>query len=116
LVDLNTTIFPILGPIGSLINTLKVLVGGVFGVYLIILYLKWREYVVLKKMLTDIRKDLRVIASHQRIEMDPIKDRPLVTFGKYVKHKVKEKKEERAVKRTRKKVKKAKSKNARKKR
>ena len=85
MVEANSTIIPLLGPLGSLVNTIRVLVGGVFGIYLIILYLKWREYVVLKKMLTDIRKDLRVIAAHQKIEMTPIREQKLVTLGKHIK-------------------------------
>ncbi len=95
MVELNSTLFPFLGSIDSLVNTIKVLVGGVFGIYLIILYLKWREYVVLKKMLIDIRRDLRVIAGKQKIELEPIKEPPLVELRKWVGAVWKEKKKER---------------------
>lgn len=92
--ELNSTLFPFLGEIGTLVNTIKVLVGGVFGIYLIILYLKWREYVVLKKMLTDIRRDLRVMAIKQKIELEPIKEPKLVELKHYIGKIWKQKKQE----------------------
>jgi hypothetical protein len=68
--ELNSTIFPILGPIGTLVNAIKVLVGGVFGIYLIMLYLRWREYVIVRGLLTEIKQDLHTIAAHQGINLE----------------------------------------------
>ena len=55
MVDLNATIIPIIGPIGTFINTVKVLVGGVFGIYLIILYIRYKEYTLLRRMYREFR-------------------------------------------------------------
>ncbi|MBW2972555.1 hypothetical protein KY359_05965 [Candidatus Woesearchaeota archaeon] len=85
MVELNSTIFPFLGPIGTFVNTIKVLVGGVFGIYLIILYLRFREYTVMRKMLTEIRQDLRVIAEKQGIEMEPIKETRIKKLSEHIK-------------------------------
>jgi len=84
LVELNSTIFPFLGPIGTFVNTIKVLVGGVFGIYLIILYLRFREYVVMRKMLTEIRKDIRALAEKQGIEMEPIKETKMKRLSEHI--------------------------------
>jgi hypothetical protein len=45
--------------IGGVIDTLRVLVGGIFGLYIIVLIFKWVEYKRLVKIITDMRKELR---------------------------------------------------------
>jgi hypothetical protein len=88
LVELNSTIFPILGPIGTFVNTLKVFVGGVFGIYLIILYIRWREYALLRKMYRELKRDIRAIAKKQKVELEPVKQHAITTFGQKVRQKL----------------------------
>ncbi|MFC1742262.1 hypothetical protein ACFL3V_07040 [Nanoarchaeota archaeon] len=85
MVEVNSTLFPLLGPIGTAINFLKVLIGGVFGLYLVMLYLRWREYMLVKHMLTLIRKDIRQLAEKQKVTLDPITEPKIITLGKTVK-------------------------------
>ncbi len=94
MVELNSTVFPFLGPIGSFVNTIKVLIGGVFGIYLIILYLRFREYVVMRRMLTDIRNDIRELARNQGVEMAPIKEKNIKRLRHRIKDWFRKKKEE----------------------
>ncbi|NQU78193.1 hypothetical protein HQ545_00320 [Candidatus Woesearchaeota archaeon] len=90
--DPNATLFPLLSPISSIISTLKVLVGGVFGLYLIILVLKWREYVVMKHTLGSMQKDIRKIAEAQGVELEPLKEKKIFAIGQKIKKKIKSKK------------------------
>lgn len=83
--ELNSTIFPFLGPIGTFVNTIKVLIGGVFGIYLIILYIRFREYVVMRKTLTEIRQDIRTLAEKQGIKMEPIKETRMKKLSEHIK-------------------------------
>ncbi|HII71321.1 TPA: hypothetical protein HA265_01035 [Candidatus Woesearchaeota archaeon] len=73
------------GPISGLLKAFSALVGGVFGIYLIVLYLKYKEYVVMKRMLLDIRKDLRAIADAQEISLPPIKKPKVFRIGRWFK-------------------------------
>ena len=58
-----TQIPPILEPLSNFIigimNVLKVLVGGIFGIYVILVFLRWIEYKRMTKILKDIRKEIR---------------------------------------------------------
>ena len=51
-----------IGAIPSLVNTIKALVGGIFGLYLILIFLRWNESRKLVKIMKDIRYDVRKIA------------------------------------------------------
>jgi hypothetical protein len=87
-VELNSTIFPLWGPIGTFVNAVKVLVGGVFGIYLIILYFRWREYTVMRKMLTAIRRDIRFLAEKQGVHMEPFKTPRIIAIGEHIREKM----------------------------
>lgn len=89
--DLNTTIFPLFGQVGTLVNTIKVLIGGVFGLYLIILYLRLREYLVVKRLLSEIHRDIRIIAEHDRIRLPPEKENRMHAITKRIKDALKRK-------------------------
>ena len=89
MVELNSTVFPLFGPIGTLVNTVKVLIGGMFGVYLIILYLRWKEYVVMKRMLGEIRQDIRELAVKQGFKMEAVK--PKKTIRQFIGEKLRQK-------------------------
>lgn len=88
MVELNSTIFPILGPIGTFVNTVKVFVGGVFGVYLIILYIRWREYSLLRRMYRELKSDLQAIAEKENVKLPETESR-IKTFGDHLKEKLK---------------------------
>ena len=45
---------PILRPIATLIGVIQVLVGGIFGLYLFLVILRWIEYKKLVKLLKNI--------------------------------------------------------------
>jgi uncharacterized membrane protein (DUF106 family) len=83
--DLNATIFPFLGPVGTFVNTLKVLVGGVFGVYLIMLYLRLREYLFVRKKLEEIHNDLRAIAAHSKVRLPKANENRMAKMKKEIK-------------------------------
>lgn len=50
---------PVITP---LINTIQVLVGGIFGLYLILTLLRLKEYMMVRKFLEDMRHDLLQIS------------------------------------------------------
>ena len=66
MVDINATI-PLLGPISStvqeVLNTISLLVGGIFGIYLISLIVR----LIFFKKILDLYKELKV--SMKRIEV-----------------------------------------------
>jgi hypothetical protein len=45
------------------IESVQWLVGGMFGLYLILLFLKWREARMVGKILKEIRDDIKVLAT-----------------------------------------------------
>ena len=90
--DLNATIFPFLGTVGTFVNTLKVLLGGVFGVYLIILYLRWREYKFVKQKLEEIHNDVRAIAAKSKVKLPPAKERKVAQITKKIKEAISKRK------------------------
>ncbi len=94
MVDINATIFPLWGSIGTLVNTIKVLIGGAFGLYLIILYFRVREYIVVRRLLLNVQQDIRVLADKQGIELPSSKRPPTVTA--YVLEKIKQRAERKA--------------------
>ena len=52
---------PILGPIAKLMQVASVVAGGIFGVYILLLILRWLEYKRFGKVLRDMREELRVL-------------------------------------------------------
>ena len=47
--------------IRTLIQSLQWLVGGVFGLYLILIYLRWRESRTVARILREIRDDIKLL-------------------------------------------------------
>ncbi|MFC1723210.1 hypothetical protein ACFL0V_03650 [Nanoarchaeota archaeon] len=74
-VTLLTEALPDTSPIVSLVKAVSALVGGVFGIYLIMLYLRFREFYVMKTMLKAIREDIRLLAKKQGTPLPPLKKR-----------------------------------------
>jgi len=54
-----------IGAIPSLVNTIKALVGGLFGLYVILVILRWYESKRLVSIMKDIRHDLREMSKQQ---------------------------------------------------
>ena len=75
--------------ITNLVSTVKVLVGGVFGLYLIVLFLKWREYQVLKATIQGMRGDIRYIAKKQGIKFENVISAEKPSIIKRIKNKIK---------------------------
>ena len=51
--------------IPSLVNTIQALVGGIFGLYVILILLRWYESKKLVTIMKDIRHDIREISKQQ---------------------------------------------------
>ena len=62
-----TEIEYIMSSLQSLLDFTKVLVGGVFGLYVIILIVRLREYFMFKKQLKRINERLEKLESHFKI-------------------------------------------------
>lgn len=52
---------PIANIVSSAVNILQVFIGGVFGLYLILAFLKWKESRDIKKSLKHIELDLKKV-------------------------------------------------------
>jgi len=73
-IDLNSTILAAINPIAEgvnfIINYLKVLVGGVFGLYIIFTLFKFRETITLKKILKELKSEMK----HLREDLTIMRD------------------------------------------
>ena len=62
---------PVLGPVvdtlRNLIAAIQFLVGGIFGLYLILVFLRWRESKMAAKVLKEIRDDIRELSKDIKI-------------------------------------------------
>ena len=62
--DINATI-PVLQPmintINYLVNIIQLMVGGIFGIYIILVVLRWRESRKINKILEEIRDDIKAL-------------------------------------------------------
>lgn len=61
MIDINTTIplvNSMVNTVQHMVNFVKVLVGGLFGLYLILVILKWKESRDLKKIMKLLHKDI----------------------------------------------------------
>ena len=60
-VDINTTIplvNSMVGTVHHMVNFVQVLVGGLFGLYIILVVLKWKESRDLKRVMKQLHKDI----------------------------------------------------------
>ena len=60
--DINASLIPLAGPIASIFNTLKVIVGGVFGLYVILIIFRIKEYFFVRKTLTAVKKEVEELS------------------------------------------------------
>lgn len=58
---------PLFDAIRLIIESLQWLVGGIFGLYLILIFLRWRESRMVGQILKEIRDDLKNLADEIRI-------------------------------------------------
>jgi hypothetical protein len=64
MVDVNGTIVPIVeSPVvqglSKILGTVSIAIGGIFGLYLVLIFLRWKEARDLKRVLCDIRSDIK---------------------------------------------------------
>ncbi|MBR9691551.1 hypothetical protein GOV06_02095 [Candidatus Woesearchaeota archaeon] len=52
---------PVIGPIFKIFAVLQGLIGGLFGVYLVLVILRWKEYKQSVKILKSIRHELKML-------------------------------------------------------
>jgi uncharacterized membrane protein YgaE (UPF0421/DUF939 family) len=63
---MNETItYPVIQAVTNLISFVSVTVGGIFGLYVILVFLKWKESVAVKKMLNKIYTELKKLNKNQ---------------------------------------------------
>lgn len=55
---------------GSALGFFEGLVGGLFGLYVILVVLRWYESKRLVSILKDIRTDLRAIGKHMKVPLE----------------------------------------------
>ncbi len=78
---MNETLFietiPILSPlidhIRQIILSLQWMAGGIFGLYLILVFLRWRESRMVGKVLKEIRDDIKHLADDIRFVNKKVK-------------------------------------------
>ena len=68
MVDINSTLVPLVeSPVvqglGKIFGTISVIVGGIFGLYLILVFLRWKEARDTKKLLIEIRDEIKDLKS-----------------------------------------------------
>ena len=75
-IDINQTIpffDPLVNTIGMFVGTIRLLVGGIFGLYLILVYLRWREYRILTRLMREMRNEMAAL--NQKLGVTPKKVR-----------------------------------------
>ncbi|MAG39277.1 hypothetical protein CMO90_04290 [Candidatus Woesearchaeota archaeon] len=50
---------PLVNTISDAVSILKTLVGGMFGIYLLLVFLRWKEAKDLKKLLLDVKQEIK---------------------------------------------------------
>ena len=73
-IPINDTIvaaLPVLAPVfeslHAVLQSLQWLVGGIFGLYVILIYLKWRESRMAARILKEIRDDIKQLSKDIRM-------------------------------------------------
>ncbi len=72
--DVNATIQalePIIGPLNHLMGVLQYLVGGIFGLYLILVILRWYESRRLATLMRDVKSELKALNKHFGVKVKP---------------------------------------------
>lgn len=88
--DINSTVLPVIEPIANIVNTVKLLVGGVFGLYLILAIVKIKEYFYVKRQLKKLRKsvdDLTVKVNTLTRQQKTVKKKSITGSAKKKKNK-----------------------------
>ena len=65
-------LIPLFEKVRLIIMSLQWMVGGIFGLYIILIILRWRESVAVKNILTEIRDDIKELTIHIRLVNDRV--------------------------------------------
>ena len=57
------------GVLGGFLSYVEALIGGIFGLYLILVVLRWYESRRLVNILKDIKHDIKFMAEHMGVEI-----------------------------------------------
>ncbi|MBW3015882.1 hypothetical protein KY330_05660 [Candidatus Woesearchaeota archaeon] len=82
---LNETIAfvePLATSIGVFVETVKYMVGGIFGLYLILIYLRWKEARNVARLLKDIRHDIRALNRRMKVREEHYISEPSSSVSK----------------------------------
>lgn len=70
---INATLPPVLDPIfgsvRSLIGWLNIVLGGIFGLYLIIVYINWKKSRELVRLLKDVKSEIKLLNNNITLMM-----------------------------------------------
>lgn len=71
MVDINSTLIPltespVVQGLGKVFGAVSVVVGGLFGLYLILIILRWKEARDVKCLLSEIRDDLKSLSNFMK--------------------------------------------------
>jgi len=62
LIESIPVLSPLLENVRDIILSLQWLAGGMFGLYLILIFLRWRETKIVSRVLKDIRDDIKELS------------------------------------------------------
>ena len=63
---------PLFETVRLIIQSLQWLVGGIFGLYLVLIFLRWRESRIVAQILKEIRDDLKQLTEEIRTVNDRV--------------------------------------------
>jgi len=72
LINAIPALTPLFESIRAIIASLQWLVGGIFGLYLILIFLRWRESRVVARVLKEIRDDIRELSESIKLVNDKV--------------------------------------------
>ena len=73
LIESIPVLSPLLENVRSIILSLQWLAGGMFGLYLILIFLRWRETKIVSRVLKEIRDDIKDLSNNIRVVNDKVK-------------------------------------------
>ena len=70
-VDINSTLVPIVESsivqgLGKILGTVSIAIGGIFGLYLVLIFLRWKESRDVRRLLSEIREDLKELKNRKK--------------------------------------------------
>ena len=74
LADTVPFLIPLFEKIRLVILSLQWMVGGIFGLYVILIFLRWKESIAVKKILKEIRDDIKELTIDIRLVNGRVED------------------------------------------